>query len=241
MAGVGRSRTVTVCLWVQHGTLITMAFTPTNEPCVIGGCEKLVYNRGRGLCKAHYGKFLKHGDPNVTLRPDLGFTFEERFWRKVNKDGPTPEFKPELGPCWLWTAGLSRGYGQFIVMRGSRGYPVKAHRIAYGLLAGEIPDGSILDHVCHNGDKCCPGGDSCLHRACVNPGHLEPVTNEENILRGNWGPVVNARKTHCIHGHEFTEENTYRPKRGGRQCYACLLRRGGERAERLRAKRAEAR
>lgn len=83
-----------------------------------------------------------------------------RFLAKMSVD--------EASGCWVWTAArTSKGYGQFRI--GPR--PVRAHRYAYTLLVGPIPDGLQLDHLCRN-------------RLCVNPGHLEPVTNWENTLRG---------------------------------------------------------
>jgi hypothetical protein len=134
-----------------------------------------------------------------------------RFWEKVDKNGP-------LG-CWIWTASKTgHGYGQFIVMRGNRGFPHVAHRVAWTWLRGEIADDLVLDHLCRN-------------RACVNPNHLEPATNAENILRGVSGSAVNKRKTHCIRGHAFTPENTYRPPKRPhtRQCRQCAALRDANR------------
>lgn len=67
-----------------------------------------------------------------------------------------------------------------------------------------------LDHLCRN-------------RACVRRSHLQPVTNKENVLRGESILAENARKTHCKNGHELTPENTYMRKRmqGGRMCKLC--------------------
>ena len=74
-----------------------------------------------------------------------------------------------------------------------------------------IPEGLVIDHLCHNRDSSCPGARACMHRRCVNPDHLEPTTIEENQRRG----IPRSRRgggravwTHCKHGHEFTPENT---------------------------------
>lgn len=110
--------------------------------------------------------------------------------------------------CWLWTGGRTvRGYGLFWL----NGNDVRAHRFAYEEMVGEIPEGMVLDHLCRV-------------TTCVNPSHLEPVTNRENVLRG-YGPTAeNARRDACRMGHPFSPENTYsRPGLGDRQCRACRL------------------
>lgn len=130
-----------------------------------------------GADRTHKEDSMPTGYPNnPTVRrgrkPGTGRPEAERFWEKVDKSGD----------CWIWTAyRLPYGYGQF-TSNDYRHY--RAHRYAYEALVGPIPAGLHLDHLCHNGTDCY-GGRACPHRACVNPAHLEPVTNRENLRRGN--------------------------------------------------------
>lgn len=126
--------------------------------------------------------------------------------------------------CWMWTGSKIRGgYGKCTVDKRT----TLAHRRAYELAFGPIPDDLTLDHLCHTADESCPGGLKCPHRACVNPLHLEPVPLEENVNRGrDTMPKRMAAKTHCSKGHPYTPENThYRRTRGypnpHRDCRAC--------------------
>ena len=118
----------------------------------------------------------------------------DRFWAKVNK----------TDSCWLWTGSTSRGYGQFRV--GNKVVP--AHRWAYQQAKGPIPKGLELDHLCRV-------------RHCVNPDHLEAVTNSVNWLRGQHPSAVSHRSSHCHRGHPFTEANTYILKNKYRRCRTC--------------------
>ena len=129
-------------------------------------------------------------------------TAEERFWAHVSKIS-------HVG-CWSWMGATNQlGYGIF---RQTRRNATVAHRYAYIQMAGPIPTGLTLDHLCRN-------------RGCVNPLHLEPVTLRENILRGQGFAAINARKTHCLHGHPFNAKNTAVRKDGKRAghrvCRAC--------------------
>lgn len=139
-------------------------------------------------------------------------TVAERFWPKVDRSHGWAE-------CWPWLGSVGKnGYGEF----GIGGHSRWAHRVAYALAVGPISPGLHLDHECHNRDLTCSGGDSCLHRRCVNPAHLYPRTIRENLRRGFYG-----RKTHCPRGHEYTPENTYRApsapnKRRCRECARIL-------------------
>jgi hypothetical protein len=129
--------------------------------------------------------------------------------------------------CWRWTGATAKGYG-VVRVGGRKGRIEPAHRVMYEICVGPIPDGLQIDHTCHNADLDCPGGVTCPHRRCVNPRHLEPATQQENILRGGRSASArNAVKTHCDHGHEFTPDNTYIHRRSnrppGRECRACTL------------------
>src|SRR6266850_2543608 len=150
-------------------------------------------------CQAEYNltAFLEH----CQMLPRL-------FWDKVDKAGPVPAHRPDLGPCWLWTgskAGYApHQYGQFGVQRIKK----LAHRLSYTELFGEIPINKQLDHLCRT-------------PSCVNPSHLELVTSRMNTLRGTGPTSVNAKKTHCIHGHAFAGDNLYQHIGGKRTCRIC--------------------
>jgi len=147
---------------------------------------------------------------------------EERFWAKVDKNGPVPgadTLAAGKGPCWLWTASKTRrGYGQVSIGRKLR----SVHQVAWELLVGPPPVGLELDHLCHI-------------RHCVNPDHLEWVTHRENLMRSDNLVAQNARKTHCVNGHEFTPENTRTDSRGNRGCWICIRRRRNEYKRKVRS------
>lgn len=120
--------------------------------------------------------------------------------------------------CWYWTGPLSPdGYGRFNIRFDRH----QAHRVSYELFVEPIPDGLDIDHECHNRDLSCAGGKTCPHRRCVNPAHLTVRTRGDNVLRGRNQTAVNARKTHCDHGHPFDEANTIWLENGTRRCRAC--------------------
>ncbi len=121
-----------------------------------------------------------------------------RFWSKVDKSG-------EGQGCWEWTAYKSpEGYG-----RSRLGKKRLAHRIAYELLVGPVPEGLQLDHLCRN-------------RSCVNPAHLEPVTSRENTARGITLAAAQSALTHCVRGHGFGGDNLqYRANGRARTCRMC--------------------
>ncbi len=106
----------------------------------------------------------------------------ERFWEKVQK----------TDTCWNWIGSHDRKRYGFLWDGDAN---VRVHRWAYEYFVGPIPKSLTIDHLCRN-------------PSCVNPEHLEIVTNRENILRGEGIAGRNARKTHCKRGHAFTKENT---------------------------------
>ena len=106
--------------------------------------------------------------------------------------------------CWVWQRHINAGYA----FSHFRGFTTRlAHRVSYEVFVGPIPDGLQLDHLCRN-------------PRCVNPQHLEPVTQGENVKRGRAG-WHNKIKTHCVNGHEFTPENTKYFGDGRRRCLRC--------------------
>lgn len=123
--------------------------------------------------------------------------------------------------CWHWTAALApTGYGSFKVRSVTTG----AHRFSYLALSGPIPAGLFLDHQCHTkaierGE--CEGGSTCLHRRCVNPSHLKPVTPRENVLISLSWAAEHAKRTTCVNGHELKGDALYVRPGGGRACYQC--------------------
>lgn len=110
--------------------------------------------------------------------------------------------------CWKWTFPVQRSRHGLYGCCHWLGVGMGAHRASWLIFRGPIPEGLEIDHLCRN-TRCC------------NPDHLEPVTHRENVLRGVGLAAVNARKTHCIRGHEFTPENTIRNGRK-RACRTCV-------------------
>lgn len=157
--------------WYRYGSTETVkppGFPRQLGACSVDGCDREAV--ARDLCGKHYQRWSLHGDPLAIEGMDR--TPEQRFWAFVEK----------TETCWLWTGGTNEGYGVLWL----NGKNVKAHRFAYELLVGPIPDGLVLDHVVARG---------CQWRHCVNPAHLEPVTERVNILRGS-SPLAVAWRQH---------------------------------------------
>ena len=191
-----------------------------SQPCSVEGCGSA--SLARGYCSKHWSRWRKYGTTDLPTRMDI-------FWSRVDRSG---------GPsaCWPWTAGgISDGYGHFWIseIQSNR----MAHRVAYEDVIGPVPDGMVLDHVCHN-NSGCKLGNECPHRRCCNPTHLEPVTNVENTLRGEGPNSRNAVPTECPSGHPYDEVNTgFVSTSGHRYCRACHRIRAAERRARARGER----
>lgn len=127
-------------------------------------------------------------------------TYFERFWLYVQR--------APITKCWEWKGTKRDGYGVFMFKHKS----FIAHRASYEIYNGCIPDGLQIDYLCRN-------------RSCVNPTHLQAVTQKTNVLRGIGLSAENARKMICKHGHPFTDDNTRYAIENGRlrrYCKTCV-------------------
>ncbi len=143
----------------------------------------------------------------------------DRFWEKVDKRGPVPTHRPDLGPCWVWTADRypSSGYGSMTLplQPGKRQQHRGAHRVAFLLAHGRWPDPNALHH--------------CDNPPCVKaiaddfgPAHIFEGTTQDNVsdkIAKGRGRNGYSEWTHCKAGHEFTEANTRRGRQ--RFCRSC--------------------
>ena len=159
--------------------------------------EALGADQERAFLRAWY---LYHTAGQEPLLPKT----ERQKRKRIEKFESLYSPEPNSG-CWLWHgSGDELGYGRF--WDGKR--DVQAHRWAYEHFVGPIPDGLVIDHLCR-----VP--------ACVNPDHLEPVTQRVNLLRGLAPTAINARKTYCSRGHALVGKNLIRRKGGQRGCRTC--------------------
>lgn len=146
---------------------------------------------GKGFCEFHYRRNKRYGDPLYLGRPRRCWSLEQKFNHYVGSKKD----------CWEWKGQIDpNGYSKL----GS----LYAHVISYELHVEKKKKGMDLDHLCRN-------------RSCVNPKHLEQVTRRVNVLRGIGVTAINAKKTHCVRGHEFSKENTRIYYGTNRWCIAC--------------------
>lgn len=165
--------------------------------CSIPTCDVLAV--ARTWCHRHWKLWRRHGDPQGGKSNLKGLSAIQRFWLQIDK----------TDTCWLWTGNRTRlGYALF---RNEFGNKEAVHVFAYRTLKEPIPAGLEIDHL-------------CKVRHCANPQHLEAVTRQENIRRSDCPAGLHARKTHCIHGHKFSPQNTYIREHGRRRCKTCTLR-----------------
>jgi hypothetical protein len=133
---------------------------------------------------------------NIGKHGKSSWTLEKRLSEKI--------IKSESG-CWVWIGARQKsGHGSVCI----NGTMYRAHRVLYTLHKGDIPEGLVLDHLCRN-------------PSCVNPDHLEPVTQHENLLRGNGASANNHKKTHCKRGHELSGDNLKLNVNNQRVCIKC--------------------
>ena len=153
--------------------------------CSVDGCD--IAARCKGMCNKHYLRVYFYGRTELLpAKPD-----KEVLLAQVDKNGPIPEHRPDLGPCWLWTgaehASGTTGYGWF---RGKE----LAHRASYVIHVGPIPDGEQIDHLCRV-------------RMCVRPEHLESVTPLVNFLRSEAPNAIAVRTGRCRRDHPLSGAN----------------------------------
>lgn len=133
-----------------------------------------------------------HGTPRKRWR-DLHVDIKVRIMHRV---------EVQINGCWIWTGTTNRaGYGHLHVGNNKLKY---AHRVSYEAFIGPIPDGFVIDHL-------------CKVPSCVNPGHLEAVTQRENVMRSQGVGAINARKTRCPNGHPYDSLTSL----GRRRCSTC--------------------
>jgi hypothetical protein len=178
--------------------LVQEKLPPPTTICTVPGCDKPTRTHSSPICDMHYSRLKRHGDVSVALKDH---TPAVERWKT------SYEVNAETG-CWNWTGPIYKGQGHGFIQDGAA-KRYMAHRFVWEQIVGPIEDGLVLDHLCKN-------------KRCVNPEHLEAVTQGINGLRGGIDGG-NAAKTHCPAGHEYTEANTYiNPATGWRQCRACL-------------------
>lgn len=149
---------------------------------------------------------MKRGDPRIPIR----------VWEKISLDE---------GGCWLWSGSKTDGYG--MTLRYSR-LDGRSRNVGVHRWLLEVETGTVGEQALHG---------KCRQRHCVNPEHLRWGNNSENQLDSvEDGTHVWARKTHCPHGHTYSQENTYHTRNGRRLCLTCKRKQDMLRARQFRAR-----
>lgn len=164
--------------------------------CALEGCTRPRQSGRRYWCSMHSSRLYRTGSVGQVEATRVMGTAAERLaaYTVTMPSG-----------CIEWTGSRDKlGYGHMAF----NGRPALVHRVNYELFVGPIPDGLVLDHLCRN-------------PPCVNPEHLEAVTQGENINRGKSHVALNRFKTHCPHGHPYSGDNLISRRVGSRACRTC--------------------
>ena len=163
--------------------------------CSVMGCDEPV--RCKELCRVHYERMRRWGTPWRTHRSWDAHPGERLLARL--------DF-PETG-CWIWQGSKTK-YGYALVVVDKKN--MYGHRLSYELFRGPIPKGYVIDHLCRV-------------TSCVNPDHLEAVTNSENALRAAPYNTTRTKRPSrwCRNKHVRTPENT-KVTADGHRCLICL-------------------
>lgn len=143
--------------------------------------------------------------------------------------------EPQESGCWWYPRVPNRkGYAQTRI-----GWPttksVLIHHLAWIYYKGDIPEGMVIDHLCHNPAEC-DGGNTCPHRRCVNPDHLQLLTPQENNAKT---VKVLKYRTHCVKGHSLQNNIVSFPSRPGNYCHTCKKESSKMNARKYRAQKKE--
>lgn len=160
---------------------------------------KRVEKLRRGLCGLHYMRTYR----SESFAPLPPRSLDERLWKKVDQDGPTPSHVPELGPCWLWTGTLTKqgvdGYAQV----WADGRMRLVHKYLWERQNGEVPANMRLDHICHT-------------KTCVRLTHLRLLTNKQNRENRTRTQVNNTSGEPGVTRDKRTGKWVARAKAGGK-------------------------
>lgn len=185
---------------VINQQLVQSNQTTRHRACIVADDDCVPGRLRRDMCQRHYDWVKRYGVPERPVPVD-------HFTRYVITDDG----------CWQWDGPVYwNGYGHSPISTGDQ----LAHRAFYLHHAGPIPVGYDLDHLCHSRSTGCPGGVTCLHRLCVNPDDLEPVTRRVNVLRG----YEARRDGMCqkgLHPIESDSDWYVDPSTGYRRCRGC--------------------